>query len=153
MDKKEIKIIRETTEKLLKLLEVDGKFDILENKDEDSFDIVLDTKDTGIVIGYHGDTLEGLQLILSLCVAKKLNKFVRVSVEVGDYKKNRTDFLKNLALETKERALSQNQEIVVPELKSWERRVVHLILQNDEEVVSESQGVGRDRVLIVKPKV
>lgn len=154
MDKKEIKTIKDTTEKLLKLLDVDGDFEILEKKDTDgeSLDIVLNTKDTGVVIGYHGDTLEGLQLVLSLCVARKLGRFVRISIDVGDYKKNRTEWLKTLALETKERVLSDGKEIAIPELKSWERRVVHLLLQGDEEVVSESQGEGRDRVLVVSPR-
>jgi len=157
MDKKEIKIIKEITEQLLKLLDVDGDFEILETKDSkeegESVEIVLNTKDTGVVIGYHGDTLEGLQLVLSLCVARKLGKFVRILIDVGDYKKNRTEWLKTLALETKERVISEGKEIAIPELKSWERRVVHLLLEKDEEVVSESQGEGRDRVLVVKPKV
>ncbi len=152
MDKKEIKTIETVTAKLLELLDVEGKFDILENKEGESVDIVLDTKDTGIVIGYHGETMEGLQLVISLCVARKLGRFVRISLEVGDYKKNRTEWLKSLAKETKERVLSENKEIFIPELKSWERRVVHLLLENDDKVMSESQGEGRDRVLVVKPK-
>ncbi len=167
MDKKEIKTIKEITEKLLKLLDVDGDFEILEparnatqsvaggskKTNEESVEIVLNTKDTGVVIGYHGDTLEGLQLVLSLCVARNLGRFVRISIDVGDYKKNRTEFLKTLALETKERVLSEGKEIAVPELKSWERRIVHLLLEKDEEVSSESQGEGRDRILVVRPKV
>lgn len=181
MDKKEIKIIKDITEKLLKLLDVDGDFEILEStrlpspasphakqseaaregeanggqedKDRESLDIILNTKDTGVVIGYHGDTLEGLQLVLSLCVAKKLGRFVRVSIDVGDYKKNRTEWLKTLALETKERVSSSGKEMAIPELKSWERRIVHLLLQDDKEVVSESQGEGRDRILVVSPRV
>lgn len=154
MDKKEIKVIKEITEKLLKLLEVDGDFEIVGSKDEDgeSAEIVLNTKDTGVVIGYHGDTLEGLQLVLSLCVARKLGRFVRISIDVGDYKKNRTEWLKTLAIETKERVMSEGKEMIIPELKSWERRIVHLLLEKDEEVISESQGEGRDRVLVVKPK-
>lgn len=154
MDKKEIKTIKDITAKLLKLLDIDGNFEILETKNEgeENVDIVLNTKDTGVVIGYHGDTLEGLQLVLSLCVARKLGRFVRISIDVGDYKKNRTEWLKTLALETKERVLSDRKEIVIPELKSWERRIVHLLLQNDEEVISTSQGEGRERVLVVKPK-
>jgi len=155
MDKKEIKIIKDITEKLLKLLDVDGGFEILEPQKtaEKSVEIVLNTKDTGVVIGYHGDTLEGLQLVLSLCVARNLGKFVRISIDVGDYKKNRTEWLKTLALETKARVLAEGKEIIIPELKSWERRIVHLLLQEDGEVTSESQGEGRDRVLVVSPKV
>ncbi|MDO8583105.1 MAG: R3H domain-containing nucleic acid-binding protein [bacterium] len=154
MDKKEIKTIKEITEKLLKLLDVDGDFEIIESKDSESesAEIVLNTKDTGVVIGYHGDTLEGLQLILSLCVARSLGRFVRISIDVGDYKKNRIEWLKTLAMETKERVLADGKEMAIPELKSWERRVVHLLLEKDEEVISESQGEGRDRVLVVRPK-
>jgi spoIIIJ-associated protein len=155
MDKKEIKIITEITEKLLKLLDVDGDFKLADSKtaDEENVEIILNTKDTGVVIGYHGDTLEGLQLVLSLCVARALGRFVRISVDVGDYKKNRTEFLKSLAEETKARVLAEGREVAVPELKSWERRIVHLLLEKDGEVMSESQGEGRDRVLVVSPKV
>lgn len=161
MDKKEITIIKEITEKLLKLLDIEGSFEILESaspqggskdKDEENVEIVLNTKDTGVVIGYHGDTLEGLQLVLSLCIARALGRFVRISIDVGDYKKNRTEVLKALAQETKERVLAEGREIAIPELKSWERRVVHLLLEEDGEVMSESQGEGRDRVLVVRPK-
>jgi len=155
MDKKEIKIINDITEKLLKLLDVEGDFEIVESKDgeSESVEIILNTKDTGVVIGYHGDTLEGLQLVLSLCVARNLGRFVRISIDVGDYKKNRSEWLKTLAMETKERVLTEGREMAVPELKSWERRIVHLILEKDNEVMSESRGEGRDRVLVVSPRV
>jgi spoIIIJ-associated protein len=155
MDKKEIKIIKDITEKLLKLLDIEGGFEIVESKDaeSESVEIVLNTKDTGVVIGYHGDTLEGLQLVLSLCVARNLGRYVRISIDVGDYKKNRSEWLKTLATETKERVLTEGREMAVPELKSWERRIVHLILEKDNEVMSESRGEGRDRVLVVSPRV
>ena len=48
-----------------------------------------------------------MQLILSLCVSKKIGNFIRVSVEVGDYKKNRADWLENLAMQTKEQAIAE----------------------------------------------
>ncbi len=150
MDKKQSKIVQDTTEELLKLLEIQGGFEVKET--EGAIEINLNTEDSGIVIGYHGDTLESLQLILSLCLAKKLGEFKRVSIEVGEYKKKREEWLKSLAEETKERVLSQNKEIYLSDLKSWERRIVHLFLQNDQEVVSESIGEGKDRVLVVKPK-
>ena len=150
MDKKQKKVIEKTTDELLKLLGIKGEFEVLEK--EEGADIVLNTEESGIVIGRHGDTLEGLQLVLSLCVAKELGEFKRISLEVGDYKKNRTDWLNVLAKDTRERVLAEGKEIAIPELKSWERRVVHLLLQNDEKVISESQGEGRDRVLIVRPR-
>ncbi len=147
---KEIKTVEELIEKFFSLLEIEGTFTVEQN--EDILDVVMETKDSGMVIGYHGEILESLQLILSLAIAKKLDRFMRVSIEVGGYKKSRTEYLEKLAIQAKEKALAENQEQVLVSLKSWERRIVHLFLQNDDEVVSESAGEGKERVLIVKPK-
>jgi len=131
-------------------LGVDAEMEIVDDKE--AIAITLETEDTGMVIGYHGETLEALQLVLSLILAKENGEFKRVSIEAGDYKKNRTEWLERLALDAKERALSQGKEVYLSELKSWERRVVHLLLQDDKEVTSESSGEGKDRVLVIKPK-
>ena len=147
---KETKEIEQLIEKLFVLLEIEGTF-TLEQQDE-TLDIMMETKDTGMVIGYHGEVLESLQLILSLAVAKKLGRFVRVSIEVDGYKKNRTEYLHNLALQLKDKALAENKEQVLSSLKSWERRIIHLFLQNDEQVTSESSGEGKERVLVIKPR-
>lgn len=148
--KNEKKIIEETTKELLELLGIEAKVKLKEN--EHGTEILLETPDSGIVIGHHGDILESLQLILSLCVSKKLGEFKRISLEVGEYRKNREDWLRNLALETKEKVLSQQRELTLPTLKAWERRIIHLIFQNDDEVITESVGDGKDRALVVKPK-
>lgn len=142
--------IKEQAEKLLSLLGVSAGVEVLQT--EESADVVLQTDETGMLIGYHGETLEAFQLILSLLVAKNLDKFIRISVEVGDYKKNRKEYLENLVRDLKERVLNSGQAVEVPNLKSWERRVVHLMLQDDSEVVSESVGEGRDRVLTIRPR-
>ena len=149
MEKKK-KIIKKTTEELFKLLEIDGDIDVILS--DEMANITLTTEDSGIVIGRHGDMLESLQTVLALCVSKKLDKFYRISLEVGDYKKNREEWLRSMVQDTKDRALTENREISIPSLKAWERRIVHLSLQDDKEVISESVGEGRDRVLVVRPK-
>src|SRR3989344_4258649 len=130
--------IEKTVKELFDLLSINDPFEISE--EEDSINITLDTQESGIIIGRHGDTLESLQLILSLCLAKEKGVFKRVSLEVGDYKKNREDYLKSLAIQTKDKVLSEGREISLPNLKPWERRVVHMEFQDDDEVVSESLG-------------
>ena len=150
MTRKEEKIVKDTTDELLKLLGIEGSVEI--NFGNETVDIVLDTPDSGVVIGRHGDILESLQLVLSIVISKKLNQFLRISLEVGDYKKNREEWLKNAALDAKDKAINQGREITLPELKAWERRIVHLTLKDDKEVISESVGEGRDRVLIIRPK-
>lgn len=150
MAKKTKKNTQDLIEDFLKKLGIEGKVSVSE--EEDLISVDLQTEDTGMVIGYHGETLESLQLILSLILAKETGEFKRVSVEVGDYKKNRTEWLEKIALDAKEKALSTSSEVYLSDLKSWERRIVHLILQEDKEVVSESSGEGKDRVLIIKPR-
>lgn len=147
---KERKEVEKLVEQVFVLLEIEGTFEL--EQQEDILEIAMETKDTGIVIGYHGEVLESLQLILSLAIAKKVGRFIRVSIEVDGYKKNRTEYLHNLAIQTKEKVLAENQEQVLSSLKSWERRIIHLYLQHDEQVTSESSGEGRERVLVVKPR-
>src|SRR3989344_1666687 len=127
-------------EEFFSQLEVEGKTTV--EVEGDIVSVLLDTKESGIVIGYHGEILESLEVILSLIISRKLGRFIRVSVEVGDYKKNRSAYLENLALQMKEQALQDKREYTIPHLKSWERRIIHLFLQNDEEVVSQSRGEG-----------
>lgn len=151
MDAKEKKLVHKAIEELLNQLGVEASFTV-EEQDE-ALDILLETEDTGIVIGYHGEVLEALQLILSLVISKKIGRFLRVTLEVGDYRKNRTGWLENVALSAKEKVLAENHEVTIPNLKAWERRIVHMLFQEDKEVMSESIGEGRDRALVVKPRV
>lgn len=144
------KITKEIIQNLFDNLGIKDSFEVSEN--DESINVVVNSEDPGLIIGHHGDTLDSIQLILSLMIAKKLGEFKRVSVEVGDYKKNRSDYLKTLAEQTRERVLNEQREVYLPNLKSWERREVHMYLAEDADVISESVGEGRERTLVVKPK-
>ena len=144
------KTLDKSIKKFLEMLGITAG--VLVEETEETISVSLETEDTGMIIGYHGETLEALQLILALILAKEAGEFKRVSLEVGDYKKNRTEYLENMALSFKERALSEQKEVFISDLKSWERRIIHLFLQDDKEVISESSGEGKDRVLVIKPR-
>lgn len=135
---------------LFKLLAIEDPFNVKES--EELIEVIINSEDPGMIIGHHGDTLDSLQLILSLVIAKESGEYKRVSLEVGDYKKNRSDYLRNLADQTKQRAITEGREIFLPSLKPWERREVHMFLAEDSDVVTESVGEGRERTLVVKPK-
>lgn len=149
MKKEALQTVQKTAEKLLSLVGLVGEVAVTE--ENEAAQVVVTTDEGGMLIGYHGETLESFQTILSLMASKELGEFIRVSVEVGDYKKNRVEYLKHLAEQAKEQAISQQSGVSLS-LKPWERREVHLLLQDDAEVVTESMGEGRDRVLVVKPR-
>lgn len=144
---------KKSTDKKVKeyfdLLGITEDFEVQET--DESVDVIISSDDPGMIIGHHGDTLDALQLTLALVLAKESGEFKRVSLEVGDYKKNRSDYLKNLAEQTKQRVLTEGREIYLPSLKPWERREVHMFLADDKEVLTESVGEGKERTLVVKP--
>lgn len=151
MTEAQLQTIQQVAEELLSTLGVAGTCEVSE-ADDAMATVAIQAEETGMLIGYHGETLEALQLLIALAAAKRTGEFVRVSVEVGDYKKNREEWLKNLVEQTKQRVLDEGRAIALPNLKPWERRVVHLLLQDDTDVTSESMGEGRDRTLTISPK-
>lgn len=150
LTKSEIKQIEKIAADLIKRLEITGEFEVVEQ--DGTLEILLKTEETGIVIGYHGEVLDSLQLVLSLMISQKLGRFQRITLEVGDYKKNRSEYLEKLALQVKEKVVSEGREHAISSLRPWERRIMHMLLKDDESVTSESVGEGKERVLIIKPR-
>jgi spoIIIJ-associated protein len=145
-----IETIQTTLEEMFALLGVKGSFQVSQN--EDTIEVTIDSEENGMLIGHHGETLEALQLIASLAVAKKLGEYVRFSLEIGEYKKQRMEYLVSLFDRMKAQALDTREGQALPHLKSWERRYVHMLAKDDPDVVTESEGEGRERVLVVYPR-
>lgn len=145
------KTIQQEAEKLLKEIGISSEVTV--EKGDEGYIVTLDAgEDNALLIGKHGNTLSSFELILALIVANKLGEFTRVTVEVGSYRAEREQYLENLALKLKEEVVDSGYEKQVRGLKPWERRYVHLFLQEDNEVTTESIGEDRDRTLVIKKK-
>lgn len=114
--------------------------------------ITLPDDQTGIYIGHHGEGLTSLQLVLSLIISQRTGQWYRVSLNINDYQERREDSLKHLADTAVEKALALKQEVVLGNLSSYERRIIHLHLENHPEVKTESQGEPPLRQLLIIPK-
>lgn len=150
LTKDELKTIETVVSDLLNRLNIEGEVEVTDQ--EETVEVLLKTEETGIVIGYHGEVLDSLQLVLSLMISQKIGRFQRITLEVGDYKKNRSEYLEKLALQVKEKVMTEGKEHAVSSLRPWERRIMHMLLKDDESVTSESVGEGKERVLIIKPR-
>lgn len=149
------------TEKIQKLLEnvlsllglQEDQFQI-EMGEENTINvhIELPEDETGIYIGHHGEGLTALQLLLSLMVSQRTGDWHRISVNINDYQERREDSLRHLAESAADQALSLNQEVVLGNLSSYERRIVHLHLEQHGGVTTESRGEPPLRQLLVIPK-
>ncbi|MEK7166120.1 MAG: R3H domain-containing nucleic acid-binding protein [Patescibacteria group bacterium] len=151
MDESTLQIIEELTRELLEQLEVKGSV-VVSERDEAAF-VLIETEDAAPLIGRHGKSLEAIQILLGQMVHKKVGTWIRVIVSVGDYRERRELQLKELAQKTAERVVESGQPAIISDLSPSERRVVHMVLTDHPHVQSESDGVGRLRKLIVKPRV
>lgn len=142
--------IKKEAEDLLKLLNVEDEVSL--TQDEDGYHVTVDSEENALLIGKHGNTLSSLEHILALIVARKTGEYKRILLEIGTYRKEREEYLKDLALRLKQEVVDSGEEKSIRGLKSWERRLVHLMLQDDEEVATRSEGEGRDRVLLMAKK-
>jgi spoIIIJ-associated protein len=152
MKKEPITTIEQAAKALLENLKIVGQIEVVEDKENQVYNLQIQTNDSGFLIGYHGETLEAFQLILSLIVYKKLGSWARLMINVGDYREKREEQLKRLALNIAQKVKFTAEAQVIPSLSSAERRIIHLALVNDPDVVSESEGEGEERKLIIKPR-
>jgi len=107
--------------------------------------------DLPLLIGYHGQTLNALQVILGLLTFKKFEKFHHILVEAGSYRKEREEEIKRRALEAADKARFLLKEVSFPSMPPFERRIIHLTLGEESGVNTESRGEGRERHVVVIP--
>lgn len=143
--------VKEITEDLLKRLDVVGEVSVVVDE-SGAYRVNIATEETGLLIGYHGRTLESFQIILGIIASKKLGAWVKAYVNVGDYREKREEALMLMAQRAAERALSFGRPVELSHLSPSERRVIHLTLSGDERVETESIGEEPNRVLLVKPR-
>jgi spoIIIJ-associated protein len=102
--------------------------------------------------GQDGRTLDSLQYLLRKMTAKLLPERTKLALEVGDYREQRMEALKEQVLELAAKVREDGMTQAVPALNPSERRMVHILLQEDKEVRSRSVGDGLfKKVLIYKP--
>jgi len=144
------KVIKELTQELFAQLQTKVKIEIEEQ--EQTFIIRLTTDEPGILIGYHGQSLVAIQQILTLMAFKKFGEWVRLLVDVGDYREKRKESLEQMAKSLAQKVKLSGQSQVFPPMSSFERRIIHLVLAEDNEVKTVSEGEGDQRHVVLKPK-
>lgn len=104
----------------------------------------------GKLIGFHGDNLASLQMLMSGIKARGEGA-VRIYVDVDGYKANKNQALIDLANKTAEQAVKIERNIHLDPMTPYERRIIHITLQDREDVTTESTGEGERRHVVVKP--
>ncbi len=105
-----------------------------------------------VLIGNEGRTLDSLQYLLRKMMSRRLPDRMMLSLDVGNYREQRAADLKERALELADQVKADGKTQAIAALNPSERRVVHLVLQEDKAIRSRSVGEGLfKKVLIYKP--
>lgn len=113
----------------------------------------ITTPESSILIGEQGKTLQALQFILTLMIAKEKNTRFSVYVDINGYRGEYEERLVRLAKQAAEEVKRSKKVKQFDPMPSIDRRIIHLALQDDAGVITESKGDGIFRKVLVKPKI
>lgn len=145
--------IKKTIEDVLQMLTV--SFDDVEQKDE-GFGLVftVKTNHANLLIGSDGSHLLALNHVIKRIMEKKRGSAPRIgfTVDVNNYQRKRNEELKSKVLMLAERVRSFHRNMDMDPMSPYERMVIHAILLHEDEVETESVGIGRERHVVIKYK-
>lgn len=116
---------------------------------------VITSEENPLLIGKGGKTLEAIQTLIRVVVNGDIpedEEFYHVSVDCGGYKQQRNKQLEILATKVAKEVAQTGVAVHLDPMNSYERRVVHAKLSDWRDVYTESEGDGKDRHIVIKPK-
>ena len=114
---------------------------------------VLDCGDaSGLLVGRDGQTLAAVQYLAARMTAKALGGNFRLVIDAGNYRERQEDKLRELALELADKARKTGRSQSSRPLSAYQRRIIHLALENHPDVATCSKGDGLQRRVVVQPR-
>jgi spoIIIJ-associated protein len=152
------KVAIEILERLLTLMHIDARVTsrppVTPGDGVGMVTAVLDVHgdDLGMLIGRRGETLAALQYVVNLMLQRRLHSRVMVGIDVGGYRRRREESLRNLANRLADRVRATGQSITMEPMPPNERRIVHIALQDNPNVLTVSIGEGEGRKVAITPR-
>jgi len=145
-----VETIEVVAKELLEHLGVSAK--LLVKEGEEGLVLVdIHGENLGALIGYHGEGLAAAQSFLSTALFNQLGEWINLYIDIGGYRKEREEKVRAIAQRTAQKARFLSMPIALSPMPPFERRLVHLVVQQTEGVTSESEGTGWERHVVVKP--
>jgi spoIIIJ-associated protein len=147
-------LIQSVTAQLFNLLQVPVtvSVDVEETEGRKYLMVKVHTDDgeAGELIGHHGSRLQDFSALLNLFLPAEASDYTIV-LDINNYRQERTEQVKELALKHIEQAASTSTEVRIDPMPSWERRIVHTMVSERTDVISLSEGEGDYRHVVIKP--
>jgi len=144
--------LEELVEQVVKRLisDIADQPDVDIHVNEERIHVGISDDNSGLIIGKDGQTISALEYVANRIMAKRWPDKVYVQLDAGGYRQRQDDSIREKALDLAERVKDSGKTQSTRPMSSYHRRLVHLALQEDEDIATRSKGEGPlKRVLIM----
>lgn len=151
IEKREVKdYLKKLIKSLLKDMGFDVEIEITVNNDTPTYRL-YSTNDA-LLIGKDGKNLKALTTVVNAILTKEINNNYRFLIDVSDYKEKNDRRIERLAKKLAREVKMTKVEVKMDSMNSYQRRLVHNILNNNKYVYTESVGEEPNRCVVIKPR-
>jgi spoIIIJ-associated protein len=144
-------IIKTNLDGILSYLKIKPEIEI--NEEEDGgYSVSICGDDLNFLIGFRGQSLEALQNILRLMVFRQTQQQLTIIIDINDYRDRKAEKIQDMARSYIDKVRFFQKEVEMPRMNSWERRQIHVMVSEYDDITSESTGEGDDRRVVLKLK-
>jgi spoIIIJ-associated protein len=146
----------EVVNKLLELMHLEAKaaarYDSPDREGRKSVYVEITGKDLTVLIGKRGKTIDAFQRIAALIVSKEMSRWVRLSIDVEGHRGRREQQLRRMANRVAQQVTKTGRRQSLEPMPANERRIVHMALQSNPDVTTNSIGEDPQRKVVIEPK-
>jgi spoIIIJ-associated protein len=144
-------LVREILERVGQELRLPSRVTIAE--DDETVVASFSGSDLGLLIGRRGATIDAVQYLANAIVFRRFSEGAKhVVVDAATYRERRRVTLEELAVQVAARVRESGERVELEPMSAPERKVVHLRLQDEPGVVTESEGIEPRRYVVVLPE-
>jgi spoIIIJ-associated protein len=126
---------------------VEAEVELADAADQEGLDV--HGSDLGALIGRGGENLVALQQVVSAITSKKVGHSVHVAIDIEGYRRQREEQLKEMALRVASRVRATGHAVTLEPMLAYERRIVHLVVQSQQGLKTESVGIEPNRRVVI----
>lgn len=113
----------------------------------------LTVPNPGMLIGFKGRNMAAIQTVLSLIVKNRFGEWIRILLDINNYRQEQKERLESMVKNLAQKAIETQKPVCLANMSSYERRICHMVAAEIEGVVTESEGEGEERHVVIKPAV
>ncbi len=146
--KKAMKIVEDFVKELtgkLKQSEIEYKLNIV----GEYIEVELNGENAGYLIGYRGETLNSIQVIMNSVLKNRMKTHLKVTLDICGYKKERVKTLEQLAERVANTVIKTGKTVTLDPMRPYERKIIHSKLQENSKIRTHSVGEEPYRKIVI----